>query len=469
MAQASDYGDVLGRLEALREELWPVANWAKVRRELTRLRRRGGAARDRSAESARFDWYGDGCPCGLASGECREHPRARPSQRPPAGDWRTWLLLMGRGSGKTRSAAEWVRHRVETGPVASDRPGGGHGGRRAGRDGRGPQRPPRRLPALGPAAVRALQAPADLAQRRGGDDFTADEPDRLRGPQHDGAWLDELAAFRYPAALDNLLLRPPPGRGSAALRHHDAKARPPGDRPGGGPDDGARPGDDLREPGAPGVVVLRADRDASTRGRGWAAGAAGGDPGGVRRGVVLVVRRVAHVTPRRPSTSRATRCTWRSTAGSPGTWRRSGSRCGRCGGICRRVLPDRPRRRAPRRAGRVLRRRSRWCRGSRTRSTVTVFGDFHCEGLYSRGGGAGDPGARRGRCPAAAGGSGPGAARPGLDGRTGIGPTAYGEFDRVFGLDPGPMAVAPGDRRPRSARGVVGPGLPARCTRGVRP
>ena len=35
--------------------------------------------------------------------------------------------------------------------------------------------------------------------------FSADEPDRLRGPQHDAAWVDELAAFRYPAALDNLL------------------------------------------------------------------------------------------------------------------------------------------------------------------------------------------------------------------------------------------------------------------------
>jgi Terminase large subunit, T4likevirus-type, N-terminal len=35
--------------------------------------------------------------------------------------------------------------------------------------------------------------------------FSADEPDRLRGPQHDCAWIDELAAFRYPAVMDNLL------------------------------------------------------------------------------------------------------------------------------------------------------------------------------------------------------------------------------------------------------------------------
>ena len=36
--------------------------------------------------------------------------------------------------------------------------------------------------------------------------FSADEPDRLRGPQHDGFWADEVAVWRYPEAWDNLLL-----------------------------------------------------------------------------------------------------------------------------------------------------------------------------------------------------------------------------------------------------------------------
>src|ERR1700755_3191639 len=40
---------------------------------------------------------------------------ARPDQLPPAGEWRTWLLLGGRGSGKTRSSAEWVRAEMESG------------------------------------------------------------------------------------------------------------------------------------------------------------------------------------------------------------------------------------------------------------------------------------------------------------------------------------------------------------------
>ena len=38
---------------------------------------------------------------------------ARPGQRAPAGDWRIWLMMAGRGFGKTRAGAEWVRSKVE--------------------------------------------------------------------------------------------------------------------------------------------------------------------------------------------------------------------------------------------------------------------------------------------------------------------------------------------------------------------
>jgi hypothetical protein len=70
----------------------------------------------------------------------------------------------------------------------------------------------------GPSGVLAVSPPWDrpvyepskrrLRWRNGAvaTTFSADEPERLRGPQHDGAWVDELAAFRYPAALDNLFL-----------------------------------------------------------------------------------------------------------------------------------------------------------------------------------------------------------------------------------------------------------------------
>jgi phage terminase large subunit-like protein len=36
--------------------------------------------------------------------------------------------------------------------------------------------------------------------------YSADEPDRLRGPQHDAAWCDEIASWRYPTAWDMLML-----------------------------------------------------------------------------------------------------------------------------------------------------------------------------------------------------------------------------------------------------------------------
>jgi phage terminase large subunit-like protein len=41
--------------------------------------------------------------------------RARPEQLPPVGSWRVWLLMAGRGFGKTRCGAEWVREEVKAG------------------------------------------------------------------------------------------------------------------------------------------------------------------------------------------------------------------------------------------------------------------------------------------------------------------------------------------------------------------
>ena len=43
------------------------------------------------------------------------HLHARDSQLPPPGDWDTWMILAGRGFGKTRTGAEWVRAQVEDG------------------------------------------------------------------------------------------------------------------------------------------------------------------------------------------------------------------------------------------------------------------------------------------------------------------------------------------------------------------
>ncbi len=179
-----------------------MPDWRSLRTAIERLERR---REDRQHDRGQWEWYAEGCPCGLPSGECREHPRARANQRPPVGDWRTWLLLMGRGAGKTRSAAEWVRHRVESGAAGRlallgataadvrDTMVDGESGILA-------ISPPWFMPRYEPSRRRLTWPNGARATT-----FSADEPDRLRGPQHDCAWLDELAAFRYPAALDNLL------------------------------------------------------------------------------------------------------------------------------------------------------------------------------------------------------------------------------------------------------------------------
>ena len=75
---------------------------ARVLRVETRRRPVAAEVTDRSL----WDWYAQSCPCGLPPGECRAHPRGRPSQRPPAGDWRV-LQVFG-----SRLVARWPRHQV---------------------------------------------------------------------------------------------------------------------------------------------------------------------------------------------------------------------------------------------------------------------------------------------------------------------------------------------------------------------
>lgn len=177
---------------------------AAIRRRLARLDAAEGDAED--VDPARWDWYAHGCPCGLPPGECREHPRARPNQRPPDGQWGTALWLAGRGFGKTCLATQWLRSKVESSQcrrlalvaaTAAD---------------------VRDVLVEGPAGILAVSPPwfrpkyqpsiRRLTWPNGAiaTTFSADEPDRLRGPQHDGAIADEVAAWKRPDALDMLLM-----------------------------------------------------------------------------------------------------------------------------------------------------------------------------------------------------------------------------------------------------------------------
>jgi phage terminase large subunit-like protein len=129
---------------------------------------------------------------------------ARPNQLAPAGDWATWLILAGRGFGKTRIGAEMVRRWVRdfalvnligaTAADARDIMIEGESG----------------ILALCPRHERPLYVPSKrrLEWPNGARSliFTADEPERLRGKQHMKLWCDEIASWRRPEAFEQAML-----------------------------------------------------------------------------------------------------------------------------------------------------------------------------------------------------------------------------------------------------------------------
>jgi phage terminase large subunit-like protein len=127
----------------------------------------------------------------------------RPSQFAPDGDWLTWLILAGRGFGKTRSGAEWVRS-IACG-ASPESPGQASrialiGETRGdvrkvmveGESGILAVHPPAFRPEWQPSTRTLLWPNGAIATT-----YNASEPDELRGPQFDAAWCDELAKWRY--------------------------------------------------------------------------------------------------------------------------------------------------------------------------------------------------------------------------------------------------------------------------------
>jgi phage terminase large subunit-like protein len=118
---------------------------------------------------------------------------ARPNQIAPQGQWQTWLALAGRGFGKTEAGAQWVRERVKSGArhialiaetqkdleeVMVARLIAVH--------------PPGEAPTARYKPVRLVWPNGAVALG-----YNGTEPDQLRGPQFDTAWVDELAKYRY--------------------------------------------------------------------------------------------------------------------------------------------------------------------------------------------------------------------------------------------------------------------------------
>jgi phage terminase large subunit-like protein len=137
--------------------------------------------------------------------------QAREAQLPPPGAWRVWLIMAGRGFGKTRAGAEWVRALAEAQPEArialiAASLNEARSVMVEGESGILACTPPDRLPVFEPSLRRLRWDNGAQALL-----FSAAEPETLRGPQHSHAWCDEigkwpLSADRATRAWDNLLM-----------------------------------------------------------------------------------------------------------------------------------------------------------------------------------------------------------------------------------------------------------------------
>ena len=137
------------------------------------------------AELAEFGGYVAGC---AGSGWTRDwSTEARPQQMPPKGDWRIWLVMAGRGFGKTRTGAEWVRAIAEAQPAARIAiVAASLVEARAvmieGESGVIACSPPDQRPKFEPSLRRIVWPNGAQAAL-----FSAAEPESLRGPQHSHA------------------------------------------------------------------------------------------------------------------------------------------------------------------------------------------------------------------------------------------------------------------------------------------
>jgi phage terminase large subunit-like protein len=128
------------------------------------------------------------------------------AQQPPKGDWRNWLLIGGRGSGKTRAGAEWV-HAIASQGERSDlrialvaetlgdarevMVDGVSGICRVARY---------RRPVFEASRRRLIWPNGAMAQI-----FSSEDPESLRGPQFHYGWSDELAKWKYPQETWDML------------------------------------------------------------------------------------------------------------------------------------------------------------------------------------------------------------------------------------------------------------------------
>lgn len=122
---------------------------------------------------------------------------ARPNQVAPEGLWSTWLILAGRGFGKTRTGAEWVIQLARDFPgcriaLVAETAADARKVMIEGESGILARSAPDFTPDYAPTNRQLTWPNGSVAIT-----YNATEPDQLRGPQHHFAWCDELAKWRY--------------------------------------------------------------------------------------------------------------------------------------------------------------------------------------------------------------------------------------------------------------------------------
>lgn len=146
--------------------------------------------KDRQADALSYDWAS----------------LARKSQHVPAGNWTVWLLMAGRGFGKTRTGAEtirlWVREKIyKRIALVADTLEEARGIMVEGSSGIMRISPPSEKPKF-------VWCKGELTWENGVQAFlySAENYEKLRGPEFDSAWVDELAKFRNVQAVWDQLM-----------------------------------------------------------------------------------------------------------------------------------------------------------------------------------------------------------------------------------------------------------------------
>jgi phage terminase large subunit-like protein len=122
---------------------------------------------------------------------------ARENQKTPPGDWNTWLVMSGRGFGKTRMGSEWIRQKAQEFPgcriaLVAETAADARDVMILGDSGLVNSDPNLTSDSWSPTNRRLSWPNGSTAWC-----YNATEPDQLRGPQHHFAWVDELAKFQY--------------------------------------------------------------------------------------------------------------------------------------------------------------------------------------------------------------------------------------------------------------------------------